>query len=140
MRKVFADTFYWISFCNQHDRWHKRVRDVLKAIEPVQLVTTEEVLTEVLTFYAGAGSYFRQRSAGLIRGILVSESIDVMPQTHESFMAGLSLYEQRLDKGYSITDCISMVVMRHLDITEVLTHDKHFTQEGFFALLQDLNQ
>ena len=43
----------------------------------------------------------------------------------------MSLYEQRLDKGYSLTDCISMNVMKQLNITEVLSHDKHFTQEGF---------
>ena len=39
--------------------------------------------------------------------------------------------------GYSLTDCVSMVVMKQLGITEVLTHDKHFTQENFRILFQD---
>jgi uncharacterized protein len=44
---------------------------------------------------------------------------------------GLELYAKRSDKSYSITDCISMVIMKQLGIQEVLTHDKHFTQERF---------
>jgi predicted nucleic acid-binding protein len=47
---------------------------------------------------------------------------------------GLKLYQQRLDKGYSLTDCISMNTMRKSGITEVLTHDLHFTQEGFIIV------
>lgn len=47
----------------------------------------------------------------------------------------MELYGARLDKGYSLTDCISMYVMREHGLTEVLTHDQHFTQEGFRTLL-----
>jgi len=43
------------------------------------------------------------------------------------------------DKGYSLTDCISMIVMKQRGIIEVLTHDKHFTQENFRILFQDSN-
>ena len=61
-------------------------------------------------------------------------AVQVIPQDHESFVAGLNLYEKRLDKGYSLTDCISMNTMNQLEILEVLTHDQHFTQEGFIIL------
>ncbi len=57
------------------------------------------------------------------------------PQTHPSFLAGLDLYEARPDKEYSLTDCISMAIMRQEKITEILTLDAHFTQEGFTAIL-----
>jgi predicted nucleic acid-binding protein len=39
-------------------------------------------------------------------------------------------YEQRPDKYYGLTDCISMNVMRRHGLTEVLTYDRHFEQEG----------
>jgi len=51
------------------------------------------------------------------------------------FLKALELYESRLDKGYSLTDCISMNVCRELGIKEILTHDRHFEQEGFKILL-----
>jgi uncharacterized protein len=51
------------------------------------------------------------------------------------FQSGLALYKARLDKGYSLTDCVSMTVMQQAKIQEALTHDKHFAQEGFTILL-----
>ena len=51
-------------------------------------------------------------------------------------MSGLELYESRLDKHYSLTDCSSMQMMRRLGLTDALTNDRHFTQEGFSILFQ----
>ena len=59
----------------------------------------------------------------------------ILPQTRELFDAGLALYAARLDKGYSLTDCMSMVVCHDLGIEQVLSHDHHFAQEGFAVLL-----
>jgi uncharacterized protein len=136
MRTIFADTFYWISFFNPNDVWYKQVRNVTKSLEPFQIVTTEDVLSEVLTFYSNSGLKTRQRTVELVKGILASADMQVIKQSHELFIAGLDLYERRLDKGYSLTDCISMNVMRQFNINEVLTHDKHFTQEGFSILFK----
>jgi len=58
-----------------------------------------------------------------------------LQSTRNEFLKGLELYASRLDKGYSLTDCISMNICREFDITEILTHDHHFEQEGFRILL-----
>ena len=61
--------------------------------------------------------------------------VEVIAQGRETFLSGLKLYEARADKGYSLTDCVAMATMRARGIAEVLTHDHHFTQEGFSILL-----
>jgi predicted nucleic acid-binding protein len=61
--------------------------------------------------------------------------VNVRPQSHKSFLAGFALYKARPDKEYSLTDCFSMAAMRQEGITDVLTHDQHFTQEDFTILL-----
>jgi predicted nucleic acid-binding protein len=61
----------------------------------------------------------------------------VIPQSRESFRSGVALYGARPDKGYSLTDCISMQTMRKEGLTEALTNDRHFEQEGFRALFRD---
>lgn len=43
--------------------------------------------------------------------------------------------EATLANCYSHTDCLSMLIKRERGITDVLTHDAHFTQEGFHILL-----
>lgn len=64
--------------------------------------------------------------------------VAIVPQTTDSFLTGLDLYRTRLDKGYSLTDCISMQTMRQRGIADVLTNDRHFEQEGFHALFRGL--
>lgn len=70
-----------------------------------------------------------------MKGILADPGILVRPQAHDAFVAGFALYKGRSDKGYSQTDCVSMQTMRRESLTEALTDDDHFAQEGFVKLL-----
>jgi uncharacterized protein len=137
MKLIFADTFYWVASINPADQWHQRVLAVTATLNQTSIITTEEVLVEVLNFFAEAGTHPRQNALKLVNGLMSNPNIQLVHQTHESFLAGLSLYSNRQDKGYSLTDCISMHTMQRLKIIEVLTHDRHFAQEGFTLLLSD---
>jgi uncharacterized protein len=136
MKTLFADTFYWVALINPRDNWYNDVLKVSNSLKQVQIVTTEEVLIEVLTFYSESGMQMRRRTITFVDSILSSSIVQVIEQSHESFLAGLKLYRERLDKGYSLTDCISMNTMQNFKIVEVLTHDRHFVQEGFIILFQ----
>jgi predicted nucleic acid-binding protein len=107
-----------------------------EALGDVRLVTTDEVLAELLDGLAQRGMHLREVAARAVRTILADPRVTVHPQSRESFLAGLSLYEQRTDKGYSLVDCISMTTMRRHAILEVLTNDRHFVQEGFNVILR----
>ena len=121
---------------NPKDENYQRIKAFNRTLTQTRLVTTDEVLTEFLNFYSSYNPQMRQNAVNRIDNILNNKMVQVIPQKRESFMAGLTLYKQRLDKGYSLTDCISMVTMRQLEINEVLTHDKHFRQEGFIILFE----
>ena len=99
------------------------------------MVTTEEVLTELLAGLSAKGDHLRSAAAALVRLVLADARVTVIHQTHQSFLDGLALYERRLDKQYSLVDCISMNVMRRLRVRQVLTNDRHFAQEGLTVLL-----
>lgn len=137
MKSIFADTFYWVALINKTDSWHQRVRSYSPNLSNVKIITTEEVLTETINFFASFPAPIRAAVSQLVVQIIADYNIQVIPQTHESFIEGLELFQQRFDKGYSLTDCISMMTMKKLDIMEILTHDKHFTQEGFLILFKD---
>ncbi len=100
-------------------------------------MTIDEVLTEYLTFFCTSPEYLRRKAASNVQNILNDPSVRVIPQSRESFVSGLTLYSDRPDKGYSLTDCISMQTMRRERLTDVLTNDRHFEQEGFRALFRD---
>ena len=135
MRHLFADTFWWIALASPTDQWHTVARRLVPSLVGVSLVTTEEVLSEFLAGMAGRGQYQRQLAVHMVRRILADSTVTVVPQTSGSFRNGFDLYANRLDKEYSLIDCISMNACRTEGITEILTHDHHFAQEGFTLLI-----
>jgi uncharacterized protein len=137
MTVLFADTFYWIALADSADSAHQQAVNFTAEHATSRIVTTDEVLTEYLNFFSAAPEPFRRRAAEGVEGLLKSSVVRVIPQSRESFRAGLQLYAARPDKGYSLVDCISMQTMRKEELTEALTNDRHFEQEGFRALFRD---
>ena len=135
MSPVFADTLYWIALINSRDQWHERAVSIKTSLKDASLITTDGVLTEVANFFAQYGDIMRRKVALAIRTILTDQQVEVLSENRQTFLDGLVTYESRADKGYSLTDCISMNVMRRRSINDVLTRDTHFTQEGFHILL-----
>lgn len=135
MSPIFVDTHYWIASINPKDEWHERASEVEEGLAGVPLLTTEAVLVEMLNYFSRFGPKARARVVGIARSILKRADIEALPVTHEAFLAGVDSYEARPDKDYSLTDCISMNVMLERGITDVLTHDRNFAQEGFNLLL-----
>jgi len=135
MRKIFVDTNYIVSLINTRDQHHAKSREVQKQITAARFYSSEMVMAEVLNFYSEKGAHFRRGASDAVRRIFVNPEFAVYEITSDLFLDGIELYERRLDKGYSLTDCISMNIMRVKEITDVLTNDDHFTQEGFRILL-----
>ena len=133
MPEIFADSFYWIALANPADAWHQEAKKFSQMNH--LLVTTDEVLTEFLNYFAGTGERKRAVIARMFEEAMSHREIVVLRQTRDSLLRGFTLYKARGDKGYSLTDCISMTTMRERSIGEVLTHDHHFEQEGFTLLL-----
>jgi predicted nucleic acid-binding protein len=133
-RILFADAVNWIALIFPRDAFHAIVHSFSRTIGAVRLVTTDEVFGEVLNFFSGFGPLWRSKAAAVVRDARSDPDVDVLPQTRTDFDAALALYETRPDKEYSLTDCRSMLALRALGLSEVLTNDHHFTQEGFTIL------
>src|SRR5262249_23439064 len=133
--QFFADTFYWIALTNPSDAAHREVMAFTARLRSRSVVTTDEVLTELLAY---CSSYPRlRRAAGqAVLRLQNDPDIRIIPQSRASFLDGLTLYNARPDKGYSLTDCISMQAMRREGLSQALTNDRHFEQEGFRALFR----
>jgi uncharacterized protein len=121
VKTVFVDTHCWIATTNPHDQWHNRAAEVSLMLSPVRLVTTDGVLLEVLNFFGAQGSAMRNNAAPAARSILESAEVEMIFVGESGLIGGPTLYESGPDKEYSLTDCISMELMRSRDIQEVLT-------------------
>lgn len=72
-----------------------------------------------------------------MKSLYQSPNITVIAQTSQQFQTALNLYEQRPDKAWSQTDCVSFKIMEEHKILEALAYDKHFAQAGFIPLMRD---
>jgi uncharacterized protein len=135
MRRVFVDTHYLIAVINPRDQWHQRAVEVRRELGATGLVVTDTVFVETLNFFAGYRPEVKQTALGVVRRFLRNPLVEVVEQAEATVHAGMDLYAMRLDKGYSLTDCISMNVMHERGINDILSYDRHFVQEGFHILL-----
>jgi predicted nucleic acid-binding protein len=89
MRRLFADAFYRMALFSLRDQWHQQVQSFAEALEDFHLYTTDEVLTEFLTFDSAADPKLRRRVAAFVRTMLDDEELTILPQTHAGFLDGL---------------------------------------------------
>lgn len=99
------------------------------------------VLTELLNEFGGHGEQLRRCGLQFVERLRSGTEakhpgVAIIPQTHYQFVAACAVYDQRHDKGWSLTDCASYLAMKAGGITDALTHDRHFEQMGFRALLR----
>jgi len=132
MTRVFADTYYFIGLLSPEDSSHRRVVEYSNHNNP-SLLTTAWVMTEL------ADGLAKTPNRHLFGKVLFETEDEpsnlLLPATEEMYRKGIDLYQQRPDKAWSLTDCISFVVMQEHGITEALTADRHFEQAGFVPLL-----
>jgi len=118
-----------------YDRKDNRHAEAVRLYRTAQnRLTSSYVIAEL-----GALSYARglQRAGSLtfVRDLLANPSIELIWVDEALNSRALDLLEARLDKSYSLCDAVSFVVMRERGLTEALTTDHHFEQEGFVRLL-----
>jgi hypothetical protein len=98
VRAVFADTFYWIALSNKRDSAHRAVMEFSAKLAPRTVVTSDEVLAELLA-YCASDELLRSVAGCAVSGLLSNPDIRVILQSRNSFIEGLALYNSRPDKG-----------------------------------------
>ena len=133
MTAVFADAFYFVARLNRRDQHHDRVVAYSRNFR-ARLLTTDWVLMEEAD--ALAKSECRPRVRDFILHLRQAAGSEVVSASRETLDRALEMYHQHSDKEWTLTDCVSFVVMREHGITEALTQDHHFQQAGFTLALE----
>jgi len=129
---VFADTAFYVAIINERDALHLAAMEFSKQYR-AHIVTTEYVLVELGNWFAR--SAHRNRFGYLIQQVFGDSKTTIVPAERSLLLEGVDLYVSRADKDWSLTDCVSFIVMRQFALTDALTDDHHFAQAGFNLLL-----
>ncbi len=132
MKPVFADTAFFLALINSRDQHHQRAAELNANLES-PLITTSWVLLELANALSASRS--RARFEQVLTRLRAEPNVEIVAPDADLFERGCNLYIARPDKEWSLTDCISFVVMRERGLTAALTADRHFEQAGFHALL-----
>lgn len=132
-KRLLLDTVFIQGLLNRNDQYHAPARALLPRVRAAAEVwVTEAVLAEV----ANALSTFdREGAARYIDRCYETANLRVVSVDTPLLKKGLALYRSRLDKEWSLTDCISMIVMQEQGLSEAVTADHHFAQAGYRASL-----
>jgi len=132
MTPTFADTAFYAAIVSDRDQLHERAKEAATRFSG-PIVTTEFVLLETANFCTEGER--RSVFLRLVANLRNAPHVEIVPATSEYFQRGLDFFAARPDKKWSLTDCISFVLMRERGLKEALTSDHNFTQAGFVALL-----
>lgn len=133
MRRVFADTSFYQALVNPRDHWHDVASGYSQEFRG-ELFTSEYVLFELGSLLSRVAH--RPLFIELVARLESAPRVKIIPASQALYKAGLDLFASRPDKDWSLTDCVSFVVMQRHGIIEALTFDQHFEQAGFEILLR----
>ncbi len=133
---IFADTGFFIAQLKPRDELHLRARDwaVWIAQNQTLILTTEFVLIELGDALSAPADRAKYHAALL--SLLGVKQIEIVSASPDWFQKGVAFHKARPDKEWSLTDCISFVVMQERGISCALAYDHHFEQAGFESLLR----
>jgi predicted nucleic acid-binding protein len=131
MNTAFVDTGYLLALELSNDQNHRAAQQHWQRLRtsPPPLVTTSYVFDEVVTFFNNRNLHAKAVQVG--NSLLYSPSVQFVLVDEALFRAGWAYFQQHQDKRYSLTDCISFIVMQKFGISTALAFDKHFTEAGF---------
>ncbi len=133
--RFFLDTAYVLALLNPKDIYHKQAMAALPLMQSAREVwITEAVLIEIGNALSRSN---RNAAAAFINSCYITPNVRVVSIDTSLLKRSLDFYNNREDKGWGLTDCISFVVMADQGLKEALTTDEHFKQAGFQVLLLD---
>jgi len=132
MTRVSADTSFYVAMLNEDDAFHAKADQFARGFGG-ETITTEYVLVELGNWLSPAAT--RQDFPRLVAELFADPQTIVVPSERSLLSEGIRLYARRPDKDWSVTDCISFVVMSRFGLRDALAADHHFEQARFNALL-----
>lgn len=133
--RLFLDTVFIQALLNKRDQYHGIARAFVPRVRAAAAVwVTEAVLVEVGN---ALGALNRPAAVQFIQQCYYTANLQVVMVNTQLLTRALQLYNERPDKTWGLTDCISFVVMWEQGLTDAVTADVHFVQAGFRALLRE---
>jgi predicted nucleic acid-binding protein len=133
MSRAFVDTSFFVALLNPRDQLHPLARRIAAGWDRPMLTTTA-VITELANFLCHGPN--RTTFLHFLADLRADPQVEICHADEALFDRATGLFASRPDKSWSLTDCISFVLMNERGVRDALTADHHFDQAGFRSLLR----
>lgn len=126
MKPIFVDTSALIAIGNMRDSFHSQaveVRDELKQFGRI-FITTNAILLEFGNAFSQVN--LRPTAVKMIEAVRSSSKWKCVSTDETLVERGFQKFKQINDKEWGLVDCISMIVSKDNEITEIFTTDHQF--------------
>ncbi len=131
--RLFLDTVFIQALLNKHDSYHLQARAFFPRVRVAEVWITEAILIEVGNALSAID---RSGAVTFIQQCYHASNMHVVAVDSVLLSQALQLYQERPDKTWGLTDCISFVAMQQQSLMDAVTADQHFVQAGYRALLR----
>ena len=107
----------------------------VKALDAAHTYLTHSYVLSEFVALAQVRNLPRIVALTFVTDLLENPDIETIWVDEELHQEAVNLLINRMDKTYSLCDAVSFVLMRRQGLTDALTTDRHFEQEGFVRLL-----
>ncbi len=134
MKTLYIDAGYLIAVEASDDQNHQIAFSHWQKLiqQPLQLITTTYIFDEIVTFFNNRNRHSKAVEIG--QNLLQSEVVNMVHVDEQLLNAGWNYFQKHSDKRYSLTDCISFILMEQMKLDTALSFDRHFVQAGFINL------
>jgi len=130
---VFVDTGVWYAMADKSDQYHKKaIEYIKKLVTNNNFVTTNLVIHETLMLLSRKIS--KTAAIKFLDMIYSQDNIEIIENEDSIEQKAYRIFKKYTDQDFSITDCLSFVVMKENRIKKAFTFDKHFKTMKFTVI------
>jgi len=127
--RAFIDTSFIVAALNASDSFHDlALIQSEELFEKFEIWITDAVLFEVGNTFSKVN---KSLGADFIQSCFDESDTYIVHTNAEMFLQAVSMYAEFIDKKWSLTDCLSFIVMKDNGIHVAYSSDHHFEQAGF---------
>lgn len=132
-KNIFVDTGAWYALADNSDQYHKKAAEHIKKLTHDGFIMTTTNLVVHETFMLLARRLSHKAAITFIDEIYADENVSIMHSNESVEQEAYNIARKYSEHAFSITDCVSFVVMKREAVKTAFTFDKHFRTMHFLV-------
>ena len=136
MKRVFADSAFWIALRDSEEPRYELAAEIAEWLveQRYTIIVTPFIFAETQAYFAREPDV----KVFVIEDFWNNPTVKMEQPSYADQIEAVAILRKFADKTYSFADALSFVIMKRLEINQVVTFDRHFRQFGEFTIIDNI--